>query len=32
MSFHPKDVAERYCGCCHRFHLDLPESLLPTID
>jgi len=19
-SFHPKDVEERYCGCCHRFH------------
>ena len=19
-SYHPKDVQERYCACCHRFH------------
>lgn len=21
-SFHPKDITERYCACCHRFHED----------
>jgi hypothetical protein len=21
-SYHPKDVSERYCGACHRFHDD----------
>jgi ribosomal protein L37E len=20
VSYHPKDVEERYCGACHRFH------------
>ena len=20
VSFHPKDIAERYCGMCHKFH------------
>jgi hypothetical protein len=20
VSFHPKDVEEKYCGCCNRFH------------
>lgn len=19
-SFHPEDVRQRYCGCCHQFH------------
>jgi len=22
-SYHPKDVAAKYCGLCHRFHEDL---------
>lgn len=22
ISFHPKDVTERYCGACHVFHED----------
>ena len=22
VSWHPRDVAERYCGRCHRFHED----------
>jgi hypothetical protein len=21
-SYHPRDVAEKYCGFCHRFHED----------
>jgi hypothetical protein len=20
VSYHPKDIEERYCGACHRFH------------
>jgi hypothetical protein len=22
LSFHPKDIEERYCGACHIFHED----------
>jgi hypothetical protein len=22
ISFHPKDITERYCGACHVFHED----------
>ena len=25
ISTHPKDVRERYCGACHRFHDDAPS-------
>ena len=25
VSFHPKDITERFCACCHRFH---EETLL----
>jgi hypothetical protein len=24
VSFHPEDVANRYCGACHLFHDDAP--------
>lgn len=27
ISYHPQDVAEHYCGACHRFH-DEPERQL----
>ena len=20
LSYHPQDIANRYCGCCHKFH------------
>jgi hypothetical protein len=26
-SYHPKDVAEKYCIACHRFHEDPPPVL-----
>jgi hypothetical protein len=27
VSYHPKDVDERYCGACHRFHDDGPGQI-----
>jgi hypothetical protein len=26
VSYHPQDVANRYCGCCHKFHFSGAES------
>ena len=23
VSYHPQDIAQKYCGCCHRFHEDV---------
>jgi hypothetical protein len=30
ISYHPKDIAEKYCGFCHRFHEDLPRGTSQT--
>ena len=27
MSYHPEDIAQRYCGSCHQFH-DIMERAL----
>jgi hypothetical protein len=26
-SYYPKDITERYCACCHRFHEDTPGQI-----
>lgn len=30
-SHHPRDVAERYCGYCHRYHEQQPAMLIWTL-
>jgi hypothetical protein len=27
VSYHPKDISERYCGFCHRFHDDMAREV-----
>jgi len=27
ISYHPKDVKERYCGACHKFHDNGPGQI-----
>jgi ribosomal protein L37E len=29
-SFHPQDIAEKYCGRCHNWHELMPESRWPN--
>jgi ribosomal protein L37E len=32
VSYHPQDVAQRYCGCCHLFHEETsPKALVYPI-
>lgn len=30
VSYHPKDIEEKFCGCCHEFHSTMTRNNTPT--